>query len=72
MAFVRRRSAAFSRGRSAFRGVSGQAGRWEARIGGFGGKKNVSLRLLCSSLGSRLFKSWQAEAQHPCIQFASA
>ena len=42
MAYVRRRSSAFSRGRSRFRGVSGHAGRWEARIGSFGGRKNVS------------------------------
>ena len=42
MAYVRRRSSAFSRGRSAFRGVSGQDGRWEARIGSFASKKNVS------------------------------
>ncbi len=41
MAWVRRRSSAFSRGRSRFRGVSGQAGRWEARIGTFAGRKNV-------------------------------
>ena len=42
MAWVRRRSSAFSRGRSRFRGVSGQAGHWEARIGTFGGRKNAS------------------------------
>jgi len=42
VAFVRRRSSAFARGRSAFRGVSGHSGRWEARIGRFGGKKNVT------------------------------
>jgi hypothetical protein len=42
VAHIRRRSAAFSRGRSRFRGVSGQNGRWEARIGSFGGRKNVS------------------------------
>ena len=41
MAWVRRRSSAFSRGRSRFRGVSGQAGHWEARIGTFGDRKNV-------------------------------
>lgn len=41
VAYVRRRSSAFSRGRSRFRGVSGHAGRWEARIGSFGGRKNV-------------------------------
>jgi len=41
VAWVRRRSSAFSRGRSRFRGVSGQAGRWEARIGTFAGRKNV-------------------------------
>ena len=42
MAWVRRRSSAFSRGRSRFRGVSGQAGHWEARIGTFGDRKNAS------------------------------
>lgn len=42
MAYVRRRSAAFSRGKSSYRGVSGHNGRWEARIGSFGGRKNVS------------------------------
>jgi hypothetical protein len=42
VAFVRRRSSAFSRGKSQYRGVSGHNGRWEARIGSFGGKKNVS------------------------------
>ena len=42
VAYVRRRSSAFSRGRSAFRGVSGQNSRWEARVGSFQGKKNVS------------------------------
>ena len=41
MAFVRRRSSAFSRGKSRYRGVSGHNGRWEARIGSFGGRKNV-------------------------------
>ncbi|KAK9840227.1 hypothetical protein WJX74_005866 [Apatococcus lobatus] len=42
VAYVRRRSSAFSRGKSRFRGVSGHAGRWEARIGAFAGRKNVS------------------------------
>ncbi|DBA97354.1 TPA: hypothetical protein ACH3X1_015089 [Trebouxia sp. C0004] len=42
IAYVRRKSAAFSRGRSKYRGVSGQAGRWEARIGAYCGRKNVS------------------------------
>lgn len=42
VAYVRRRSAAFSRGKSKYRGVSGHSGRWEARIGSFAGKKNVS------------------------------
>lgn len=41
VAYIRRRSTAFSRGRSKYRGVSGQVGRWEARIGSFGGRKNV-------------------------------
>jgi hypothetical protein len=43
VAYVRRRSAAFSRGKSRYRGVSGHNNRWEARIGSFGGRKNVSL-----------------------------
>jgi len=43
VAYVRRRSAAFSRGKSRYRGVSGHNGRWEARIGSFGGRKNVGL-----------------------------
>lgn len=42
VAYIRRRSTAFSRGRSKYRGVSGQVGRWEARIGSFRGRKNVS------------------------------
>ena len=41
VAYIRRRSTAFSRGRSKYRGVSGQEGRWEARIGSFKGRKNV-------------------------------
>jgi hypothetical protein len=41
VAFVRRKSSAFTRGKSRFRGVSGQHGRWEARIGTFAGRKNV-------------------------------
>ncbi len=43
MAYVRRRSSAFSRGKSRYRGVSGHEGRWEARIGSFQGRKNVSM-----------------------------
>lgn len=50
IAFVRRRSSAFSRGRSAFRGVSGHAGRWEARIGCFNHKKNVSTKVQIRAL----------------------
>ncbi|GAB4817991.1 hypothetical protein N2152v2_005037 [Parachlorella kessleri] len=42
VAYVRRRSSAFSRGKSRYRGVSGHEGRWEARIGSFQGRKNVS------------------------------
>ncbi len=42
VAHVRRGSAAFARGRSRHRGVSGGAGRWEARIGAYRGRKNVS------------------------------
>ena len=41
MAYVRRKSSAFTRGKSRYRGVSGHSGRWEARIGTFGGRKNV-------------------------------
>ena len=41
VAHVRRRSTAFARGRSPFRGVSGEEGRWEARIGALFGRKNV-------------------------------
>lgn len=41
VAYVRRKSSAFTRGKSRFRGVSGHNGRWEARIGAFGGRKNV-------------------------------
>lgn len=43
MAYVRRKSSAFTRGKSRFRGVSGHNGRWEARIGAFGGRKNVHI-----------------------------
>ena len=43
VAHVRRRSPAFARGRSRFRGVSGAPGRWEARIGALRGRKNVAL-----------------------------
>jgi len=43
VAAVRRRSPAFSRGKSRFRGVSGAPGRWEARIGALRGRKNVAL-----------------------------
>ena len=63
IAYVRRKSAAFSRGRSKYRGVSGQAGRWEARIGAYCGRKNVSL--LCTitiiilwSKDCSLFNTW--------------
>ena len=42
IAFVRRRSNAFSSGKSRYRGVSGREGRWEVRIGPFAGLKNVS------------------------------
>ena len=47
MAYVRRKSSAFTRGKSRYRGVSGHSGRWEARIGTFGGRKNV--RCVCGS-----------------------
>ena len=49
VAYIRRRSTAFSRGRSKYRGVSGQVGRWEARIGSFSGRKNVWLFMLLDS-----------------------
>lgn len=39
VAHIRRQSAAFSRGKSKYRGVSGQEKRWEARIGQYEGKK---------------------------------
>ena len=45
VAHIRRQSCAFARGKSKYRGVSGQSApknRWEARIGQFCGKKNVS------------------------------
>ncbi|KAK9903522.1 hypothetical protein WJX75_007991 [Coccomyxa subellipsoidea] len=42
ISWVRRRSNAFARGKSKFRGVSGRVGRWETRIGSFSGLKNVS------------------------------
>lgn len=54
VAYIRRRSTAFSRGRSKYRGVSGQSGRWEARIGSFKGRKNVRV-LSRPSLGLTLF-----------------
>ena len=58
VAHVRRSSSAFSRGRSIYRGVSGQDNRWEARIGTFDSRKNVrmappaigSLHLLVTSI----------------------
>ncbi|KAK9820637.1 hypothetical protein WJX81_001839 [Elliptochloris bilobata] len=59
VAWVRRRSSAFSRGRSRFRGVSGQQGRWEARIGTFAGRKNVS------------FGIWETE-EHAARQYDRA
>ncbi len=43
VSYVRRRSIAFSRGKSRYRGVSGREGRWETRIGTFAGLKNVRL-----------------------------
>lgn len=52
MAWVRRRSSAFSRGRSRFRGVSGQAGHWEARIGTFGDRKNVRVTPYIDNMSS--------------------
>jgi len=52
IAYVRRKSAAFSRGRSKYRGVSGQAGRWEARIGAYCGRKNVSIHVMAEILSA--------------------
>lgn len=54
VAWVRRRSSAFSRGRSRFRGVSGQQGRWEARIGTFAGRKNARPALQLAGPRKRL------------------
>jgi hypothetical protein len=42
IAHIRRHSSAFSRGKSRYRGVSGHHGRWEARIGTYYNRKNVS------------------------------
>jgi len=42
VAHLRRQSSAFSRGKSKYRGVSGHDKRWEARIGQYSGRKNVS------------------------------
>eukprot|EP00850_Spirogloea_muscicola_P012323 SM000079S22441 [mRNA] locus=s79:201692:211589:+ [translate_table: standard] len=42
VAYLRRQSSAYARGKSPYRGVSGHHGRWEARIGSFDGRKNVS------------------------------
>ena len=53
VAYVRRRSSAFSRGKSRYRGVSGHTGRWEARIGSFNGRKNVRLLLLLDPASAR-------------------
>lgn len=58
IAYVRRKSAAFSRGKSKYRGVSGQSGRWEARIGAYCGRKNVS----CSSPAGILSVMFQARS----------
>lgn len=52
VAYVRRRSAAFARGRSKYRGVSGHDGRWEARIGTFRGRKNMSFGIFDSEDGA--------------------
>ena len=54
IAYVRRKSAAFSRGRSKYRGVSGQAGRWEARIGAYCGRKNVSIHVMAGKMAERM------------------
>ncbi len=54
ISYVRRRSNAFSRGKSRFRGVSGREGRWETRIGRFGGLKNVGCSLARRSIISRV------------------
>ena len=74
MAWVRRRSSAFSRGRSRFRGVSGQAGHWEARIGTFGDRKNVGTPahpiyqrpgLRCEESAESCCRPWQQSSLHP-------
>lgn len=56
VAYVRRKSSAFTRGKSRYRGVSGHSGRWEARIGTYGGRKNVRSPLKATYL-----------ALHTCI-----
>jgi len=48
VAYIRRQSSAFARGKSRFRGVSGHLHRWEARIGQYGGRKNVSFGVYTS------------------------
>lgn len=64
VAYVRRRSAAFSRGKSKYRGVSGHNGRWEARIGSFSGRKNVSFRDNFEKLNQFFF--WVALSGRNC------
>ena len=55
ISWVRRRSNAFARGKSKFRGVSGRVGRWETRIGSFSGLKNVSLSCSLHLLSQQCF-----------------
>lgn len=61
VAHIRRHSNAFARGRSRYRGVSGRPGRWEARIGCFLGKKNVSFGVFeAESEAARQVRAWRA------------
>lgn len=62
VAYVRRRSAAFSRGKSKYRGVSGHNGRWEARIGSFNGRKNVSVMKCFSTVACFLMFFYNVES----------
>jgi hypothetical protein len=71
VAYVRRRSSAFSRGKSRFRGVSGHEGRWEARIGSFQGRKNVSGRAAAAAgaaAAPRLAGTPALPHWHTCLQ----
>lgn len=67
IAYVRRKSAAFSRGRSKYRGVSGQAGRWEARIGAYCGRKNVSASVTKCGNKQGSYYHWTLSLNILCI-----